>query len=231
VWTCRVTSDSSTIIEDLLAYASSSSRIAVAYFYFDYSDTDRQSVRSLMKSLLGQLCKQRPDLPDCVRLLFDRHDDGQQQPREIDLRAALASVIESFPQVYLALDALDECTEREELMEFLDELLSSNIRGLHLLSTSRQERDIEIGFCDHQPVKVGLEEEHVNGDIKLHIRSKLTRDLRLKRLTEPIKVEIEVALLDGAKGMYGHYQLFAMILFRGDSAHASCSLLYLGFCG
>lgn len=184
-----------------------------------------------MSSLLGQLCNQRPELPVCVKSLFDRHNAGEHQPREKDLRAALTSVIELFPQVYLALDALDECTEREELMEFLDELLSSNIRGLHLLSTSRQEGDIEIGFCDHQPVKVGLEEEQVNGDIKLHIRSKLTRDLRLKRLAEPIKAEIEVALLDGAKGMYGHYHLFAMILIRRDSAHASCSLLHLGFCG
>jgi len=177
----------------------------VAYFYFDYSDTDRQSVRSLVNSLLGQLCKQFPGVPDCVTVLFNRHKDGVQQPREKDLRAALVSVIKSFPQVYLALDALDECTDREELMDFLGELMSSKIGGLHLLSTSRQERDIEIGFCDHQPVKVGLEEEQVKGDIKLHIRSRLTRDVRLKRLAEPIKAEIEVALLDGARGMYVHY--------------------------
>lgn len=140
-------------------------------------------------------------MPHCVKVLFERHEAGEQQSREKDLRAALALVIESFPQVYLALDALDECTEREYLMQFLDELLSLNITGLHLLSTSREERDIELGFCDHQPVKVGLEEEQVNGDIKLHIRSRLTKDLRLKRLAEPIKAEIEVVLLDGAKGM------------------------------
>jgi hypothetical protein len=176
----------------------------VAYFYFDYSDIDRQSVKILLSSLLVQLCKQVPELPDCVKILFERQEDGAQPPREKDLRAALASVIKSFSQVYLALDALDECTEREELMEYLDELLCADIEGLHLLSTSRQERDIAIGFDDHQPVKVGLEEEQVNGDIKLHIRSKLTRDLRLKRLTEPTKAEIEVALLDGAKGMYGN---------------------------
>lgn len=178
----------------------------MAYFYFDYSDTERQSVRSFMNSVIGQLCKQLPDLPDCVKSLFERHKHGEQQPREKDLTAALASVIESVPQVYLAFDALDECTEREELMEFFDELLSSNIGGLHLLATSRQERDIEIGFCDHQPVQVGLEEEQVNGDIKLHIRSKLSRDLRLKRMAEPIKAEIEAALLDGAKGMYVQYR-------------------------
>ena len=130
------------------------------------------------------------------------------------MRAALASVLESFPEVYLALDALDECTEREDLMEFLDELLSSNIRGLHLLATSRQERDIEIGLCDHQPVQVGLEEEQVNGDIKLHIASKLSGDPRLKRLAEPIKIEIEAALLNGAKGMYVSYHFAAMNLTR-----------------
>lgn len=189
----------------------------MAYFYFDYGDTDRQSVRSLVNSLLGQLCKQSPRVPDCVKVLFDRHEDGVQQPREKDLRAALVSVMKSFPQLYLALDALDECTDREELMDFLGELMSSNIGGLHLLSTSRQERDIEIGFCDHQPVKVGLEEEQVKGDIKLHIRSRLTRDLRLKRLAEPIKAEIEVALLDGARGMYVHYCFSPMSLTRCEA--------------
>jgi len=200
--------DSSTIIEDLVAYSSAVPGIALAYFYFDFSDVERQSVRSLMSSLVSQLSSHLPVLPSCVEALYDKHEDRGQQPRERDLKIALELVIESFPHVYLVLDALDECNDREELMESLDGLLSKKMDGLHLLTTSRKERDIEDGLYNHQPVKISLAEKQVNEDIKIHIRSRLSKDLRLKRLAETVKAEIETALLDGANGMYGDMNSF-----------------------
>lgn len=129
---------------------------------------------------------------------------------EKDLKAALISVIELFSDVYVLLDALDECTERGELMEFLDDVLIRKIEGLHLLTTSRREREIEDGFYNHQPARINLEEQMAE-DITLRIRGRLSRDLRLKRLSQPIKAEIEAALLDGAQGMYGEKNLFRRI--------------------
>lgn len=178
----------------------------MVYFYFDFSDSHRQSVKSLVSSLLGQLSSQLPNLPSCVESLYDRYEENGHQPVDKELKAALVAVIEVFPDVYVLLDALDECTERDELMELLDELLLQEIEGLHLLTTSRREREIEDGFHDHQPVQINLEEQ-MDEDITLRIRGRLSKDLRLKRLPQPIKADIEVALRDGAQGMYG--ELFA----------------------
>lgn len=195
-------SNSSTIIEDLIAYSSVLPGNAVVYFYFDFSDTHRQSVKSLVSSLVSQLSSHLPELPSCVESLYDRYQENGQQPREKELKTALTSVIEIFSNVHILLDALDECTERDELMELLDEVLIQKIEGLHLLTTSRREREIEDGFYNHQPVQIDLEEQ-MDEDIILRIRGRLSRDLRLKRLAQPIKADIEAALLDGAQGMYG----------------------------
>ncbi|KAI9881492.1 MAG: hypothetical protein M1830_000055 [Pleopsidium flavum] len=210
---CGKTVLSSTIIEDLVAYTSAATGIGLAYFYFDFSDVERQSVRSLISSLISQLSGQSPVLPNCVEALYDKYEDCGQQPRERDLKAALEVLIESFPHVYLVLDALDECSEREELMQSLDELLSKSMDGLHLLTTSRKEQDIEDAFDNLRPVKISLAVKEVNEDIKLHIKSRLSQDLRLKRLAEATKAEIETALLDGAHGMYGHMNPFLVELY------------------
>lgn len=64
-------------------------------------------------------------------------------------------MIQEFPQTYIILDALDECADREGLMEVLEKIAGWKLQNLHLLVTSRKERDIErsldrfVAVCLH----------------------------------------------------------------------------------
>jgi hypothetical protein len=51
--------------------------------------------------------------------------------------------MKSIKSKYIVLDALDECTDREDLLTFICDLTNSKIDGLRIMATSRRERDIE----------------------------------------------------------------------------------------
>ncbi|KAH9962808.1 hypothetical protein BGW80DRAFT_1255544 [Lactifluus volemus] len=83
-------STSSAIIHDLKQFPHAGPSY-MAYFFFDFKDTSKQDIRALQTSLLIQLCRQS-NL--CFKALFDlysTHDNGEQQPSEINWGTSLAS--------------------------------------------------------------------------------------------------------------------------------------------
>lgn len=54
------------------------------------------------------------------------------------------------------LDAMDECTDREDSLSFIHELITSQQQGLHVMITSRQEKDIEeqLGFLVNYNINI-----------------------------------------------------------------------------
>jgi hypothetical protein len=59
------------------------------------------------------------------------------------LMMTLRQILGSFQHTYVIFGALDECTERDELLRLIDEIVSWKLGSLHILATSRKERDIE----------------------------------------------------------------------------------------
>ena len=55
----------------------------------------------------------------------------------------LRDIVESFANVLVFVDALDECKEREDLLMNLEGMIETRIASLHMLVISRQEKDIE----------------------------------------------------------------------------------------
>jgi hypothetical protein len=114
-------------------------------------------------------------------------------------------MIQELPQVYIVLDALDECAQRAELMEMLETMAGWKLSNLHLLVTSRRERDIESTleeFVDDQS-RIGLQSALVDKDIQRYIRQRLATDKTLQKWRkDDVRQEIESVLRDGANGMY-----------------------------
>jgi hypothetical protein len=139
-------------------------------------------------------------------------------------------MIEEFPQSYIILDALDECTKRDELMDILESIAGWRLKKLHILVTSRQERDIESSleeFVDKQNT-ICLQSKLVDKDIHTYIRHRLSDDLKLRKWqkNDDIRQEIETALMKGAHGMYisslfGLESLMLMIIAGFDGLCAS----------
>ena len=125
----------------------------------------------------------------------------------------LNSVLDGFENVYILLDALDECPkrgtnqnlERDELLERIHEICSWNNPCLHILTTSRKEKDIEESLTDLSNnisnfQVVDVHGRHVEHDIRTYIESKLAAH-HFKTWQPALKVEVQEKLATQADGM------------------------------
>jgi hypothetical protein len=177
----------------------------MAYFFFDFNDVKKQDPEMMVRSLLYQLSQQSIKIPASLDALFLSCENGQRQPSVRALMHALQSMIQDLPHIYIMLDALDECAQRLELMEILEMTVRWKIPNLHLLVTSRRERDIESSLegCVEPQNSICLQSEVVDKDIQHYVRQRLSDDKALSKWGKDIALrqEIETALMEGAKGM------------------------------
>lgn len=182
---------------------------AVAYFYFDFNDAQKQNSELMLRSLICQLSQQCIRIPTSLNTLFSSCENGQRQPSLHALVEVMQQMVQEFPHVYVVLDALDECAERSELTDILETTAAWQLQNLHVLVTSRKERDIESSletFIDQENI-VHLQSELVDRDIKKYVRQRLAADRSLSKWQKDttVRLEIEAALMKGARGMYGCY--------------------------
>jgi hypothetical protein len=143
-------STSSTLIEEV-QYICQTRSATLAFFYFDHQDVTKQDARSLLSSLLIQLCEQSDRFSDLLSALFMQHGRGSRQPNEHALMGCLKEMISlsgGLP-VYIIMDGLDECPDssgltspRAEVLQIVQELVDSYYSNVHICVTSRLEVDI-----------------------------------------------------------------------------------------
>jgi hypothetical protein len=120
------------------------------------------------------------------------------------LHSTLRLILDDFHHVYVVIDALDECTERNELLDWIDEIAQWKVGKLHLLATSRQERDIEKRLQSLRLIPIPLESEVVDLDIASYLDWMLRDDQGPQPWTRDTRIrdKIKFSLLQGAQGMY-----------------------------
>ena len=193
---------SSTALEEVKSQYKSKPTVAIAYFYFDFNDTEKQRHDKFTHSLIEQLAWQSAKALACLESLFSRFQDGKKQPTQDALEVALQKVLNEFGETFIILDALDECKEREELLLLLKNLTFWGTGNLHVLATSRRERDIEETLESLVTSEICLQSALVNVDIDTHISERLQNDPKLKRWPANVRGEIKDTLMEGAQGMY-----------------------------
>jgi hypothetical protein len=202
---CGKTILSSTIIEHLLQHCQDDARMVTAYFYFDFNDARKQNPELMLRSLLCQLLQRSVTMPKGVDALFSACDNGQRQPSLHALLEVLPQVMRQSTHVYIVLDALDECTQRPELMDVLETVAGWQLDGVHLLMTSRKERDIESSLENYvkEEDSICLQRDVVDKDIQRHVQQRLSDDKSLAKWNKDAAVRQEIgdALMHGARGM------------------------------
>lgn len=201
---CGKTILSSSIIKDLEQDTS----LTVLSFYFDFSDTRKQSLDSALRSLLWQLanCSGGPQQPfQELQRLYDLCGGGTKDPPTKEMISCFDTMLRNYDGVKLVLDALDECKVRTNLLSWLAQLNRSGSCPIHILATSRPERDIETAFEDWLPSEnvLPIKQADVNSDIRSYIKTTIRTDSLLKiwRDNHEIKARIEEKLMEKAAGM------------------------------
>ncbi|KAF2625511.1 hypothetical protein BU25DRAFT_371926, partial [Macroventuria anomochaeta] len=203
---CGKTVLSSTVVENLLQHCHDDLGTVTVYFYFDFNDAQKQDAELMVRSLLCQLLQQLTTIPRSLDTLFSSCQNEQRQPSLQALLEVLQQTMQDFTQIYIVLDALDECTQRSELMDVLATVAGWQLQNLHLLMTSRKERDIESSLEDYVDSEdtVCLQSDVVDGDIQRYVQQRLSSDKSLTKWEKDaaVRQEIEVTLMRGAHGMF-----------------------------
>ena len=190
---------SSTIIQDVKSSYQFEPTVAIAYFYFDFNDLDKQRTEKLIRSLIVQLSGSYS--AESLLSAYSQSQKGRNQLTVEQLTLILRQMLQSFNSTYILLDALDECTDREDLLEFIEALMSWNITNLHVLATSRRENDIATALEPLATCHLCIQSALVDADIRVHILERLSNDPKLKKWPADVQNEIENTLMIGAKGM------------------------------
>ncbi|KAF8517210.1 hypothetical protein JB92DRAFT_2668113, partial [Gautieria morchelliformis] len=192
---------SSTVIDEITRDYLSDSSLAITYFYFDFHNAEaRPDV--ILRSLVKQLALQCGSIPDALTQLFDENAEGQRSPTPEALMSTIKSLVGGFRTVYIVLDALDECQERSQLLALLRGIHDWNLDKVHLLATSRTDHDIEEMLTPLVSHQVSMDENLVDGDIRIHVSKSLEHDVKFQLCSAEEKQLIETTLMKGAHGMF-----------------------------
>ena len=175
------------------------------YFYFDFTNTDKQKPELMVRSLISQLSEQCIEMPLALEALYLSLDKGNRQPSIDALMDVLQQVLQEFPQSYLILDALDECADRAELMRILEQIAGWQLEEMRVMVTSRKERDIESSLEDivNRECIICLQSQVIDKDIQTYVRQRLSDDKGLKKWQKDAEIrrKIETTLMEGSRGM------------------------------
>jgi hypothetical protein len=186
---------------------------AFAYFFFDGRDGQKclQRVDSLIRSLIEQFAAPYEGIPVTLANLYQSCHNGRSQPSVESLQSILFTILEAFGDVYIVLDALDECTERKDLLKWIKQMTSWKRSKLHLLTTSRPEEDIAKHLRLLDPDYVYIKQNLVTHDIEMYIDCILDGDDSFEQWGDKIKAIIKNTLLENAGGMYALFLHAKMI--------------------
>ena len=191
---------SSTIIEEITWHCKERPSIAVAYFYFEFHTKDVHP-DAILRSLIKQLSVQCAGTPAGLEKLFSENAKGRRLPTSEELISTLKSIIESFENVYIVFDALDESQDRRDFLTLLRKIHSWEIGTIHLLATSRHEPDIAKALATLVSSNVPMDKYFVDGDIRFHVSKTLNDDPEFDMYSGEERKMVETALTEGAHGM------------------------------
>ncbi|TKA82133.1 hypothetical protein B0A49_00190 [Cryomyces minteri] len=172
--------------------------VAVAYFYCAYKE--QHEGKDLVAALLRQLVQQLPALPEAVNDLYMRHHQRRTLPTRHELSEVLRSVASGFSQVFLVIDALDECREENDTRaEFLHSIKEVKLFA-NTLVTSRPIPAIERVF-EKEPKQ---EIRASDGDVRAYVEAKIETELNHVSAKPSLQTEIVDKVVAKAKGI-AHY--------------------------
>jgi hypothetical protein len=193
-------SPSSAVVESIIDLCETDPSHAFAYFFFDARDSQKelQLHESLMRSLVFQFATQCDGIP---APLVELYNNGHPKLSANSFQNTLQQILSRFPHAYVIIDSLDECSDRAVLLNSVEKICSWKTGNLHLLVTSRQERDIEDRLRLLDPVCIPVGGDSANRDIETYLDQILQTDPKLNRWDSATQSTIKITLMEGAQGM------------------------------
>ena len=185
---------------------------ALAYFYCDRNQPDRQSHEQIMRSFIRQLSTPRDSnmIPSCIDKCYTEKEKPGFASTSLTFRdcsALLPELARMYAKVTLVLDALDECdrSTRHILINEIDKLVRGSTSSvIKVFISSRPDKDIKHRFQVGPNVCISATD--TGEDIKKFIIATINNSppdwLAEVTSTAGLREEIVDTLCEKADGMY-----------------------------
>ncbi|KAI0100295.1 ankyrin repeat-containing domain protein [Nemania sp. FL0031] len=201
---------SSSVVEYLQEQHRADPGSTFAYFFFSFSDQEKQKVTTMLESLVKQLYASRPDTPKAVEDLGQYKTKGM-RPDTKALENALMATARGFSSVSIVIDALDECPalagERRSLLRSLSRIIEAMPDNFHVFCTSRTEADIKeaISGIMYTPSRAAIDLSNnrmsIERDIGLYIDSEFA-SIDYNSWPKELKGRAKKLLIEKSDGMF-----------------------------
>ena len=170
----------------------------VACTFCDYKDTEATKPINLIADLLHQVLTDQKTLP---KGLTDRFEEGNEPSARPSLEEMHKIFLElaSTQQIYLVLDALDECPNEDDSREHLIRQLALLNGACNILLTSRPSVSIKQYFDVYLTITVAAKTSDIEKYISGHLSSRLQTHIRQK---PSLYDEIRFVVTKKAQNMY-----------------------------
>ena len=181
--------------------------LATPYFFFDGRDsqTELQLHHKMIRSLIWQLSlKCGQGVPEVLVNVYNHCGKGHYDPSLDCLEDTLQAILDGFHSVFIVLDALDECAEIGKVLHWIQMIIlqRNNDFRLHLLFTSRPEKEIIEKLQPLDLCCIDLIEESGNHDIAAYLNYQLQNDSDVQKWDLHTQNEIKSTLIEKSDGMY-----------------------------
>ncbi|KAJ4288061.1 hypothetical protein N0V90_012078 [Kalmusia sp. IMI 367209] len=201
---CADPTYSANVLEHITAKTGLRKDTAVCFAYYDYRETRLANLAQIIASLIKQLCQRKYDIPN--NLLQIMHD--ARSPSLVGSQEYFLQLTESFSEVFVVFDALDECPEqkRQDILSFITEVVTTPAPSrIRVFATSRREMDITEAFVRYHVPIVQILAENVAVDIETFARSRV-EELQARKIlfitSDELKEKIIQTLAQKAEGMF-----------------------------
>lgn len=181
---------------------------ALAYFYCNRNETNRQDPTSVLRSFVKQLSTTRTGdaiQPALVQLYRQKKQKGfASGPLDMkECEDLLLQYVNTYPQTTLILDALDECDPRtrHDLIAAFDNLLTSSSKPIKIFISSRPDEDIKFRF--ETGPNVAIQATDNQNDIVKFVTARIEVDDKNRRikLSGELKEDIIGTISRKSQGM------------------------------
>ena len=175
--------------------------IAVTGFYCDFLVHEEQTIVNMMGAILKQLVG-RGDIPQDVREAFQKgkREFGGRGPLLADLMQMLRTIIASLHQVFICIDALDECLPKH-LPKLLESLrcIVEEFPKTRILFTGRPHITGSVNKYFTRAVVIPISPN--TGDIRDYLAMRLGEDDEPEAMDDELRADIVKSIVDKMSDM------------------------------
>ena len=173
--------------------------IGVAYIYCDYLKHGEQTPINLVGSLLKQLAEQQNPISGSLKNYYDEHRRSNTNPSPERAFEVLKADCDIWSRIYIIIDALDECSEKDATRQIVVKGLLSlqGSKRINILVTSRPIPSILCNFELWERLKIRADSE----DIHRYLLGQMDRFSKRILADKDLQAKIINGIIDAADGM------------------------------